>query len=80
MLEKRIKTLRFAMGTKVECKTGGGWVKGEVVAHMYRDEFMPLEAEYVSLYPKLKRTRMQPYSVAFRCIHCTRTPRLHAAL
>jgi len=41
VLEKRIKTLRFAMGTKVECKTGGGWVKGEVVAHMYRDEFMP---------------------------------------
>ena len=51
MLEKRIKTLRFAMGTKVECKTGGGWVKGEVVAHMYRDEFVPLEAEAVSMSP-----------------------------
>merc|ERR1711998_125079 len=39
--EKRIKALRFSIGDKVECNTGKGWQKGSVVAHMYRDEYMP---------------------------------------
>jgi len=38
---KKIKNLRFAMGDTVECNTGSGWQKGEVVAMMYRDEGMP---------------------------------------
>jgi G3E family GTPase len=41
VLEKKKKTLRFAMGDTVECKTGEGWSKGEIVALMYRDEYMP---------------------------------------
>jgi G3E family GTPase len=39
--EKKRKALRFAVGAKVECRTGEGWQKGEVAALMYRDEFMP---------------------------------------
>jgi len=39
--QKKIKSLRFAMGDAVECNTGGGWQKGTVVQQMYRDEFMP---------------------------------------
>ena len=38
--EKRRKSLRFSIGTKVECNTGPTWSKGEVVALLYRDEFM----------------------------------------
>merc|ERR1711988_1067674 len=41
VLEKKKKTLRFAMGDTVECKTGEGWSKGEIVALMYRDEYIP---------------------------------------
>ena len=29
------------MGDAIECNTGAGWQKGEVVRLMYRDEFMP---------------------------------------
>jgi len=39
--ERKRKALRFSVGSKVECRTGQGWQKGEVVALMYRDEFMP---------------------------------------
>jgi len=40
--EKKLKQLRFAVGAKVQCNTGGGaWKNGEVVALMYRDEYMP---------------------------------------
>lgn len=41
VLEKKKKMLRFQIGDTVECKTGEGWSKGEVVALMYRDEYMP---------------------------------------
>jgi len=43
-IEKKRKALRFPIGTRVKCKVGGGrsgWRAGEVVAHLYRDEFMP---------------------------------------
>merc|ERR1712118_94958 len=30
--EKKLKALRFAVGDKVKCNTGGGWAPGEVVA------------------------------------------------
>ena len=40
-LEKKKKSLRFAIGAKVQCNTGEGWQDGEVVQLMYRDEFMP---------------------------------------
>merc|ERR1712216_230342 len=41
-IEKKKKTLRFAIGAKVQCKTGEkDWSNGEVVALMYRDEYMP---------------------------------------
>jgi len=33
--------LRFKMGDKVKCNTGEGWKVGEVVALMYRDDYMP---------------------------------------
>lgn len=33
--------LRFAIGAKVECKVKDGWAPGTVVAHMYRDEYLP---------------------------------------
>ena len=40
--EKRLKMLRFALGDKVQCKTGPNqWSDGEVVQLMYRDEQMP---------------------------------------
>merc|ERR1719263_2587140 len=41
MKAKKLKALRFALGDTVECKTGAGWTRGTVVAHMYRDEHMP---------------------------------------
>mmetsp|Transcript_48555 Transcript_48555/g.96801 ORF Transcript_48555/g.96801 Transcript_48555/m.96801 type:complete len:412 (-) Transcript_48555:554-1789(-) len=40
--EKKLKSLRFAIGDAVQCNTGGGtWSKGKVVKLMYRDEYMP---------------------------------------
>ena len=46
--EKRLKQLRFGVGTKVECKIGGkrgggadGFAPGEVVSLMWRDDSMP---------------------------------------
>jgi len=41
LLEKKQKMLRFKVGDKVKCNTGNGWQAGEVVALMYRDEYMP---------------------------------------
>jgi len=41
MQEERKKKLRFKVGESVECRTGEGWMKGKVVAQMYRDEYMP---------------------------------------
>ena len=41
MKQKKLKALRFGLNDTVECKTGQGWAKGTVVAHMYRDEHMP---------------------------------------
>ena len=41
LLEKKRKMLRFGVGDKVKCNTGNGWQAGEVVALMYRDEYMP---------------------------------------
>jgi G3E family GTPase len=38
---KKLKQLRFGVGDKVECNTGGGWSKGEVVKLMYREQAMP---------------------------------------
>ena len=41
-LEKKRKALRFTIGTRVQCKTGAQqWSDGEVVALLYRDEYMP---------------------------------------
>jgi hypothetical protein len=43
-IEKKRKALRFPVGTRVKCKVGGGrsgWAEGEVVALLYRDEYMP---------------------------------------
>jgi len=39
-VEKKKAALRFGIGDKVECNTGGGWSAGEVVELMYRDEYM----------------------------------------
>jgi len=39
--EKKLKALRFGIGSKVECNTGSGWKKGEVVKLMYREDGMP---------------------------------------
>ena len=40
--EARKKALRFQVGSRVECNTGGGsWSPGRVVALMYRDDGMP---------------------------------------
>ena len=40
--EARKKALRFQVGSRVECNTGGGsWSPGKVVALMYRDDGMP---------------------------------------
>jgi hypothetical protein len=41
LAERKLKQLRFEKGSKVECRTGEGWQKGEVAALMYRDEYMP---------------------------------------
>jgi G3E family GTPase len=41
MKMKKIKSLRFTMGQQVECNTGQGWQKGEIVQMMYRDDGMP---------------------------------------
>ena len=39
--EKKLKSLRFAIGDAVKCNTGSGWQAGKIVKHMYRDEHMP---------------------------------------
>jgi len=39
--DKKLKALRFGIGDKVKCNTGGGWVAGEVVKLMYREDDMP---------------------------------------
>lgn len=41
MAEKKRKMLRFAIGDRVECRTGKDWDVGKVVALFYRDEYMP---------------------------------------
>jgi len=41
LLEKKKASLRFTIGSKVQCNTGGGWKSGQVVTLWYRDEFMP---------------------------------------
>ena len=42
ILAKKKKSLRFAIGDQVQCKTGADtWSKGQVVALMYRDDQMP---------------------------------------
>lgn len=42
VIAKKTKMLRFAVGDKVECKTGvNSWSAGEVVTLMYRDDGMP---------------------------------------
>lgn len=43
-LALKLKMLRFAVGDKVKCNTGEErdyWSRGEIVALMYNDEFMP---------------------------------------
>ena len=35
------KALRFPVGTRVECRVVGGWRKGRVVKHWYRESHMP---------------------------------------
>jgi hypothetical protein len=40
LLEKKREALRFAVEDHVECKVGGRWRKGEVVAQIYREEGM----------------------------------------
>ena len=42
-LECAKKVLRFAVGTRVECSVDGlgGWHKGRVVKHWYRESDMP---------------------------------------
>ena len=42
-LECAEKVLRFAVGTRVECRVDGlgGWHKGRVVKHWYRESHMP---------------------------------------
>ncbi|EOD21630.1 hypothetical protein EMIHUDRAFT_450776 [Emiliania huxleyi CCMP1516] len=46
---------------QVESKACCGWVKGEVVAHMYCDEFVPLETEAVSTF--MPPGMVAPYQV-----------------
>ena len=40
--QKRIAKLRFAIGDRVMCNTGDGWLGGVVVAHFYRNDSFPL--------------------------------------
>ena len=37
-IKQRAAALRFAVGERVECRMGGGWHAGAVVAQMYRDD------------------------------------------
>jgi len=40
--QKKLKSLRFAIGAAVKCNVGGGtWARGKVVALMYREDHMP---------------------------------------
>ena len=39
--DKLKKSFRFTIGDAVECNTGDGWARGEVVGLMYRDDLMP---------------------------------------
>merc|ERR1712167_116663 len=42
IIAKKTKMLRFAIGDKVECKTGAdSWSAGTIVELMYRDDGMP---------------------------------------
>merc|ERR1712216_43329 len=43
---KMMAALRFAVGTKVECRTGNGWQKGVVVKLLYREAGMASVAPY----------------------------------
>jgi len=38
--QKKLRSLRFGVGDKVQCNTGGKFQKGEVVSLMYREEGM----------------------------------------
>ena len=38
---KRLADLRFDVGDAVVCNTSSGWVDGNVVGRMYRDDYMP---------------------------------------
>merc|ERR1712216_272342 len=37
---KKLKSLRFAVGDKVQCNTEKGWLPGSIVAVMYRADYM----------------------------------------
>merc|ERR1712192_182146 len=42
MMEKKLKSLRFGVGTRVKCMTGNRkWSHGVVVKQLYREDFMP---------------------------------------
>ena len=41
VLEVKKQGLRFAVGDTVECRTQSGWIKGDVVDLLYRDDSMP---------------------------------------
>eukprot|EP00308_Calcidiscus_leptoporus_P024800 CAMPEP_0119397606 /NCGR_PEP_ID=MMETSP1334-20130426/140419_1 /TAXON_ID=127549 /ORGANISM="Calcidiscus leptoporus, Strain RCC1130" /LENGTH=596 /DNA_ID=CAMNT_0007421451 /DNA_START=32 /DNA_END=1822 /DNA_ORIENTATION=- len=43
---KMLESLRFALGTLVECKTGGGWEKGQIVKLLYKEAGMKSVAPY----------------------------------
>ena len=38
---KRLEDLRFDVGDAVVCNTSSGWVDGNVIGRMYRDDYMP---------------------------------------
>ena len=38
---KRLEDLRFDVGDAVVCNTSSGWVDGNVIGRMYRDNYMP---------------------------------------
>eukprot|EP00968_Pinguiococcus_pyrenoidosus_P001175 scaffold53_cov193-Pinguiococcus_pyrenoidosus.AAC.12 len=40
-MAKKLSSLRFAVGDRVECNTREGWLQGEIIQLMYREEFMP---------------------------------------